>query len=90
MPRFHFHAEDGGGYPDEEGVELAGLSDARRQAVRMLGELLREQPDRFWEAGGLVLTVTDDRGLVLFVLDASATLAPAAGGSQHLRGGMDS
>jgi len=83
MPRFHFHAEDGGAYPDEDGVELAGMSDARFQAVRMLGELLREQPDKFWEDGGLVLTVTDDRGLVLFVLDASPTLAPAAAGSQR-------
>ena len=83
MPRFHFHTEDGAAYSDEEGIELAGMSDARLQAVRMLGEMLRERPDKFWEDGGLVLTVTDDRGLVLFVLDASATLAPASAASSH-------
>ena len=84
MPRFHFHTEDGGVYPDEDGIELVGMSDARIQSVRMLGEILKEQPDKFWDDGSLTLTVTDDRGLVLFVLDASATLAPA-GGAPRLR-----
>jgi hypothetical protein len=77
MPRFYFHTEDGGVQPDEDGVDVISMADARRQAVRMLGELLQEQPERFLEDGGLKLTVTDERGLVLFVLDASATDAPA-------------
>jgi hypothetical protein len=86
MPRFHFHTEDGCVYPDEEGIELATVTEARRQAARMLGEMLKEQPDKFWEDGGLKLTVTDHRGLVLFVLDASATVAPAGGPSRPERG----
>ena len=79
MPRFYFHTENGGSHPDEEGVVLSGLDEARHEAARALGEMVRDQPDTFWIQGGLRLTVTDDRGLVLFVLDAVPTIAPSGG-----------
>jgi hypothetical protein len=89
MPRFHFHTEDGGTFPDEEGIVLASVADARIQAARMLGEMLKEQPDRFWKDGGLKLTVTDDRGLMLFVLDVATTDAPAGAPPRPTRPGVD-
>ncbi len=76
MPRFYFHTENGGSHPDEDGVVFSGLDQARHEAARVLGEMLSAQPDAFWIQGGLRLTVTDDRGRVLFVLDALPTIAP--------------
>lgn len=85
MPRFHFHTEDGGAYADEDGIELASMNVARIQAARMLGEMLKEQADKFWEDGGLKLTVTDDLGLVYFVLEVSAIEAPAGAAARPKR-----
>jgi len=79
MSRFYFHAENGGAHRDEEGLELHTLAEARRQAARVLGELLKERPDAIWADGGLKLTVTDDRDLTLFALEVAATVAPAGG-----------
>jgi len=79
VPRFYFHTDDGQALRDEDGAELPSVGDARREAARVLGEMLKEQPDAFWADGGLTLTVTDARGLALFTLDVSATVAPAAG-----------
>jgi hypothetical protein len=79
MSRFYFHAENGDLHRDEDGLELRTLADARREAARVLGELLNERPDAIWADGGLRLTVTDDQNLTLFALEVAATLAPAGG-----------
>lgn len=84
MSRFYFHTEDGIARRDEEGVELATLAEARREAVRVLGGMLRDQPDDIWTDGGLKLTVADEDNLLLFVLEVSAT-ASAAGGADLRR-----
>jgi len=78
MAKFFFHTEDGGVQPDEDGIELGSMSDAQYEAVRVLGEILKERATDFWNDGGLRVTVTDDQDLVLFMLDVSATIAPAA------------
>ncbi len=79
MSRFYFHTEDGVAHRDDEGVELRTLADARREAVRVLGEMLKEQPDTFWTDGGLKLTVADEDDLLLFALEVSATVSAAGG-----------
>ena len=78
MPRFHFHTEDGRCYPDEDGIELPTFEAARTQAVIVLGEVLKEQPELFLEHDCLRITVTDEDQLTLLTLDASATVSPAA------------
>ena len=78
MPTYHFHTEDGGPHPDREGTELPDDESARIQAARLLGELLKEQPETFWKDQRLSLTVADHRQLTLFVLEVTATASPLA------------
>lgn len=85
MAQFFFHTEDGRSISDEEGIELENLADARVEAVRVLGDILRESPDEVLSTGQLRLTVTDAAGLIYFALDLSATDA-AAGRAQHSGG----
>jgi hypothetical protein len=78
MPRFHFNVEDGRHYPDQDGLELAGQAAARDEALRAIGELVAAKPEDFWRDGFFRMTVTDDDGLTLFILDLSAVISPAA------------
>lgn len=79
MPRFFFHSQDGRVFHDDEGVELEGIDQAKRTALNFLGESLRNN-DSFWGTASFQVTVTDAQGLVLFTLDLTGTLSPAAGG----------
>ena len=85
MARYFFHSEDGHRIPDEEGTELPTLAAARIEAVRVLGDLLKEDPEHLLATGGMRLTVTDDVGLIYFALDLSAT--DAAAGQARRSGG---
>ena len=39
--------------------------------------MVEARPDEFWEEALFRVTVTDERGLILFMLDLSAIEAPA-------------
>jgi hypothetical protein len=80
MRRYFFHTEDGRPFHDEEGTLLADDAAARVEAARVLGQLMNEQAATVWQDGEFRLTVTDERGVILFVLDIAALLSPAAGG----------
>ena len=77
MPRYYFHVEDGVSLPDREGIELPGLTEARRQAAILAGGVLSEGAGQFWDGQPWSIRVTDDTNLTLFTLDLSATSAPA-------------
>ena len=77
MAQFFFHTEDGRSVSDDEGTDLETLADARVEAVRVLGDILRESPEEVLATGQLRLTVTDAAGLIYFALDLSATDAAA-------------
>lgn len=77
MTRYFFHLEDGVSLPDREGTELPDLDAARVQAVKHFGELLRLEPERFWQGEEWTMTVTDADGLTQFSLFFGAVLAPA-------------
>ena len=79
MPRYFFHNEDGRCYPDDQGVELADIQAARRTALLVLSEMLRDHVDEFWKSEGWRVIATDHTGLVLFTLETTALLAPAHG-----------
>lgn len=70
MVRFYFHTENGRRRPDDEGCELADLSTAKREAVRVLGEILRDGQE-FWETEELRLVVssTADAADAVFVVE---------------------
>jgi hypothetical protein len=57
MPRYFFHTFNGHPFPDMAGTELPGLGEARRQAVRTAGEIIRESGSESWH-----MEVTDGAG----------------------------
>jgi len=85
MTKYFFHTEDGQPVEDDEGTELETLAAARVEAVRVLGDILRENPDEVLATGEFRLTVTDAAGLIYFALNLSAT--DAAAGRARRSGG---
>jgi hypothetical protein len=67
VPRYMFNVFDGMDLPDDEGMLLAGLPQARSMALRLAGDLIRDS-ETFWERNEWRLEVTDETGLVLFTL----------------------
>ncbi len=61
-------------------MEFASPTDAKIEAVRTMGEMLRDRAAGFWDEKALKVIVTDAAGLILFVLDCSAIEAPVLRG----------
>lgn len=72
MRTYFFHTEDGRRVEDDIGTPLPSDDAARLEAVRVLGELLREKPELFWEHKRFELTVTDEDGKTFLVLHLGA------------------
>lgn len=68
MPRYFFDIVDGEDLPDINGSEHADLDAARLEAIRYSGEVLREMPERFWNAEEWTMTVSDTARIPLFTL----------------------
>ena len=77
MPRYFFHTEDRRSLLDRVGVEFDTLAEAKIEAVQMMGEMLKDTARQFWDASAMKVIVTDEGGLILFVLGLSAFEAPA-------------
>ena len=50
---------------------------ARNEALIILAEMLKDDPEEFWKDRSFKVTVTDDRGLMLYILDVSAVASAA-------------
>lgn len=72
MPRYFFHVADGRDIPDTEGTSLAGPDEARAQALRTAGEILREEGMTFWRGAEWRMEVTDEARRRVFTLRFSA------------------
>lgn len=83
MARYFFHTEDGRSVLDKEGMEFGSPTEAKTEAVRMMGEVLKDVSTEFWDTQALKLIVTDEQGLILFGLDLSAIEAPALSASRR-------
>ena len=78
LPRYFFHTQSDFRFSDSEGLELAGLFEARKQAIQSCGELMKDCADVFWGSRPWTVTVTDAVGLVLWEIGIDGTAAPAA------------
>lgn len=78
MARFFYHLRDGGEHPDLEGVDLPNLHEARVVALKHAGEILQKSAQGGPFAKEWTMTVVDERGLSLYVLDFNLSEAPAA------------
>ena len=61
MPRFFFHVINGDFIPDAVGVECADGDAAKRQAVTIAGEMLRDQGLKLWRTGRFDMFVVDEQ-----------------------------
>ena len=77
MPLYYFHLDGDGVSRDEDGSELKDLEAAKCTAVQLIAETLCYQPHKFWDADSYKVTVTDEKGLVLFIVEMVATLSAA-------------
>ena len=77
MPKFYFNVEDGSGIVDDHGMDLPDIAEAKCEAVRYAGRLICDHAGNFWNSGDWSMTVTDENGLALFVLQLVGTESPA-------------
>ncbi len=72
MPRYFFNIIDGKDLPDHEGTVLAGVPEAREQAIATAGTLIAEQGDTVWNGSPWMMNVVDEAGTPVFTLTFSA------------------
>jgi hypothetical protein len=72
VPRYFFHIRDGKDIHDTDGVELAGVAEARHQAVATAGEMIRTDGHTVWNGSEWCMDVTDEAGIPVFTLRFSA------------------
>ena len=72
MPRYFFNVYDGYSLLDQDGTELPDICTAQNEAIRLSGEILREEGSKFWNGTEWRLEVTDVTGVVIFPLHFSA------------------
>jgi D-lyxose ketol-isomerase len=62
---------------DDEGFDFANIHEAKCAAVKYAGQLLADVGEHFWDIADFDLTVTDERGLILFSMRVIGIEAPA-------------
>jgi hypothetical protein len=78
MALFFFHTQTDTRFTDLEGTEIDGAVEARRQAIKTCGEMMRDAPEGFWGSRPWSVTVTDADGLVLWEVQVDGSLSAAA------------
>ena len=64
--------------PDVKGLKMPSLVEARLEAARYIGEVIRDRPNLVWAGEEVRVEVTDDRQLVLFTVIVLGVDAPAS------------
>ena len=77
MPRYLFKIKKEGHEPDQVDADLPSLAAARVEAIRMMGDDMRDYPDVFLIDEEWQVAVSDENGLVLFTVYSSAMRSSA-------------
>jgi hypothetical protein len=83
MVRFHFQVRTETHVLLTQAAELQTTDDARIEAAKRIGLLLHEHAGRLWVDEHWQMDVTNDDGLILFVISVSAMKSPATQGSRQ-------
>ena len=73
MRRYYFHTDS---RRDLNGVYLASMAAAKREALAVAGRMICDQAAAFWDAAEWCLTVSDQDNLTLFQLNIVGADAP--------------
>lgn len=73
MGRYHIELRTSGQVWETLDVDMADIRDLRIELARFVGELLRDHADKIWVDEDWRVDVTDDAGLILYVMHLSAT-----------------
>ena len=76
--RFHFQVRTPTHVLLTEAADLDGFDAARLEAPRRVAALLNEHAGQLWRDEEWQMDVTDDDGLILFVIQISVIRSPAA------------
>lgn len=78
MTVFFFHLRDGDQFvPDETGMDLPGIEDARREALQAARDMLADQLRAGEALDGQRIEITSQDGQVLEVVSFREALRPA-------------
>jgi hypothetical protein len=77
MPTYFFHSQTESRMTDVEGTELGGPIEARREAIRTCGEMMKDSPESFWGSRPWTVTVTDHTGLILWEISMDGIASAA-------------
>ena len=73
MPRYFFKVYDGQDIPDDQGAVLTDINEAQKQASRLAGRMLADDPNDVWSEGAWSFEVCSEHGTVLALLMLTAT-----------------
>ncbi|MEH3062359.1 MAG: hypothetical protein PGN33_06140 [Methylobacterium radiotolerans] len=76
MPRFYFNVHDGKSGLDAIGTELPDWDAARVEALRFMGEIMKDNAPHIAADEDWRLEVTDSTGLILFQVALLMTETP--------------
>jgi hypothetical protein len=77
MPRFHFQVRTKTHVLLTDAAELPDVDAARAEAAVRVGDLLKEHAARIWADEDWQLDITDETGLILFMLHLTAVRTSA-------------
>ena len=72
MPLFFFHTHNGHDIIDDEGTFCADLDEARVEAIKAAGEMIRDQSRDLWVGESWLMQVRDENGITVCELSFSA------------------
>ena len=78
MARYNIEVRTESHVADTTTVELEDLTKLRLEVARFVGELLRDHANQIWLDQDWRVDVTDETGLILFIMNVSAVDAPAS------------
>jgi hypothetical protein len=86
MPYYNINLRTASHIADMTEVNTESVEELRVEVARFISELLREHATALWIDQDWQVDVTDDKGMILFVVHLSAYASPAA--SKGKAGGL--
>lgn len=77
LPFYHFEVRTQTHVMITEGAELADSSAARIEAAKRIGKLLHDHAGQIWVDEEWQMDVTDEKGLILYVISVAAMRSAA-------------